>query len=89
MNQFAAKDDNDRLVAFQNILAERKKLELKIATKQEEADKEKNKQMLQTASSYTIDSIAKGLAELQLEFGGIVNGLSEKLAKATSRGDTS
>jgi hypothetical protein len=35
MNQFAAKDSKDRLMSFQNILAERKKLELKIATKQE------------------------------------------------------
>lgn len=87
MNQFAAKDSKDRLVAFQNILADRKKLELKIATKQEEAEKEKNKQVLQTASSYTVDSIVKGLAELQLEFGGIVNGLSEKLAKETSKLD--
>ena len=29
----------------------------------------------------------KGLAELQLEFGGIVNRLSEKLAKETSKLD--
>ena len=64
MNRFAAKDSKYRLVTFQGIIAERKKLELKIATKQEEADKEKNKQILQTASSYTVDSIVKGLAEL-------------------------
>ena len=44
MNRFAAKDSKYRLVTFQGIIAERKKLELKIATKQEEADKEKNKQ---------------------------------------------
>ncbi|NHC36457.1 hypothetical protein [Scytonema millei] len=87
MNQFAAKDSTDRLSAFQRILAERKDMALKIATKQEEADKEKNKQILQTASSYTVDNIVKGLAELQLEFGGIVNGLSEKLSKETSKLD--
>jgi len=41
MNHFATTDSKDRLMAFQNILAERKKLELKFAIKQEEADKEK------------------------------------------------
>lgn len=87
MNQLAAKDSKDRLLAFQRILAERKDMALKIATKQEEADKEKNKQILQTASSYTVDSIVKGLAELQLEFGGIVSGLSDKLSKETSKLD--
>ena len=87
MNQFAVKNSKDRLLAFQRILVERKDLALKIATKQEEADKEKNKQILQTASSYTVDSIVKGLAELQLEFGGIVSGLSEKLSQETSKLD--
>lgn len=87
MNQFAVKDNKEQLMAtFQRILAQRK-LELKIATKQEEADKEKNKQILETASTYTVDSIVKGLADLQLEFGSIVNGLSEKLAKENSKLD--
>lgn len=87
MNQFAVKDSKEQLMAtFQRILAQRK-LELKIATRQEEADKEKNKQILETASTYTIDSIVKGLADLQLEFGSIVNGLSEKLAKENSKLD--
>jgi DNA repair exonuclease SbcCD ATPase subunit len=87
MNRFVAKDSTDRLLTFQRILADRKDMSLKIATKQEEADKEKNKQILQTAASYTVDNIVKGLAELQLEFGGIVNGLSEKLSKETSKLD--
>ncbi|MDV2991316.1 MAG: hypothetical protein N4J56_000970 [Chroococcidiopsis sp. SAG 2025] len=85
MNRFVAKDSTDRLSTFQRILADRKDMSLKIATKQEEADKEKNKQILQTAASYTVDNIVKGLAELQLEFGGIVIGLSEKLSKETSK----
>lgn len=67
MNQIAVKDSKEQLMAaFQRILTERKKLELKIATRQEEADKEKNKQILATASTYTVDSIVKGLADLQL-----------------------
>ncbi|HCF28315.1 MAG TPA: hypothetical protein DEV81_14190 [Cyanobacteria bacterium UBA11049] len=88
MNQFAVKDGKEQIVAaFQRILAERKKLELKIATRQEEAEKEKNKQILATASTYTVDSIVKGLADLQLEFGSIVTGLSEKLAGENSKLD--
>ena len=88
MNQFAVKDSKEQIVAaFQRILAERKKLELKIATRQEEAEKEKNKQILSTASTYTVDSIVKGLADLQLDFGSIVIGLSEKLAKENSKLD--
>ena len=88
MNQLAVKDSKEQiLAAFQRILAERKKLELKIATRQEEAEKEKNKQILSTASTYTVDSIVKGLADLQLEFGSIVIGLSEKLAKENSKLD--
>jgi hypothetical protein len=81
MNQFALKDSKEQLMtAFQQIIAERKKLEFKIATRQEEAEKERNIQILETASAYTVDSIVKGLADLQLEFGSIVTGLSEKLA---------
>ncbi|MGB5959191.1 MAG: hypothetical protein WBG73_00925 [Coleofasciculaceae cyanobacterium] len=77
----ATKDSKEQIFkAFQQILTNRKNLDSKIATREEEAEKEKNKQLLEIASTYTIDSIVKGLADLQLEFGVIVNGLSEKLA---------
>ncbi|RCJ31990.1 hypothetical protein A6770_19265 [Nostoc minutum NIES-26] len=88
MTTVAFKDSKQQLMqAFQQILAERKKLESKIATKQEEAEKAKNQEILATASTYTVDSIVKGLADLQLEFGSIVNSLSEKLAKENSKLD--
>lgn len=88
MNQFAVKDSKEQLMAaFKQILVQRKNLELKIATRQEEAEKEKNKQTLETASTYTVDNIVKSLADLQLEFGSIVNGLSEKVAKENSKLD--
>ena len=87
MNQFTVKDSKEQLMAaFQQILAQRKS-ELKIATKQEEAEKELNKQILSTATTYTVDSIVKGLADLQLEFGSVINGLAEKLAKENSKLD--
>jgi hypothetical protein len=88
MTTVAAKDSKQQLMqAFGQIIADRKKLESKIATKQEEAEKAKNKEVLEVASTYTVDSIVKGIADLQLEFGGIVNSLSEKLGKENSKLD--
>ncbi|MGH1396916.1 MAG: hypothetical protein ACRAVC_23210 [Trichormus sp.] len=88
MTTVAFKDSKQQLMqAFQQILNQRKKLEFKIATKQEEADKAKNQEVLALASTYTVDSIVKGLADLQLEFGSIVNSLSEKLAQENSKLD--
>lgn len=84
----ATRDSKEQIFkAFQQILTDRKTLDSKIATREEEAEKEKNKQLLEVASTYTIDSIVKGLADLQLEFGGIVNGLSEKLESESSKLD--
>ncbi len=76
-----------QMQAFQQILTDKKKLASKIATKQEEAEKAKNKQILEAASIYTVDSIVKGLADLQLEFGSVINTLAEKLAKENSKLD--
>ncbi|HLO86671.1 MAG TPA: hypothetical protein VK203_16960 [Nostocaceae cyanobacterium] len=88
MTAGAIKDSKQQLVqAFQQIRAERKKLDSKIATKQEEAEKVKNQEILTIASAYTVDSIVKGLADLQLEFGSIVTSLSEKLAKENDKLD--
>ncbi|BAZ42821.1 hypothetical protein NIES4101_87910 [Calothrix sp. NIES-4101] len=88
MSIVASKDSKQQLMqAFQQILTERKNIESKIATKLEVAEKAKNKEILETASTYTVDSIVKSLADLQLEFGSIVNSLSEKLAKENSKLD--
>jgi molybdopterin-binding protein len=65
---------------FEQILADRKKLRSRIATKEEEAASARNEQVLDVVSAYTVDGIVKGLADLQLEFGGIVTQLSEKLS---------
>jgi hypothetical protein len=88
MTASTIKDSKQQLVqTFQQIRAERKKLDSKIATKQEEAEKAKNQEILTIASAYTVDSIVKGLADLQLEFGSIVTSLSEKLAKENDKLD--
>ncbi|XZN89609.1 MAG: hypothetical protein ACM65M_18345 [Microcoleus sp.] len=72
---------------FQQIIAERKKIESKVETKEQSAEKAKNQQLLEVASTYTIDSIVKGLADLQLDFGNIISGLSEKLNTELSKLD--
>ncbi|NEO89487.1 MAG: hypothetical protein F6K56_04190 [Moorea sp. SIO3G5] len=84
----ATKDSKDQIFqAFEQILKERQNIDSKIATKEEEAEKAKNQQVLETASNYTVDNIVKGMADLQLEFGTIVNELSEKLSSEASKLD--
>jgi hypothetical protein len=88
MTLATAKDSKAKILQnFQQILAENKKNESKVETKEQEAEKSKNKQLLEVASTYTIDSIVKGLADLQLDFGSIINGLSEKLSAESSKLD--
>ncbi|VXD13843.1 coiled-coil domain-containing protein [Planktothrix paucivesiculata] len=73
------------LAAFQQILAEQKRIESKVATKEQEAEQEKGKQILETAATYTVDSIVKGLADLQLDFGSIILELTEKLRTESTK----
>jgi hypothetical protein len=88
MVQIAAINSKEQLKqAFQQIVTERKKSQFKIATKQEVAESEKKQEILAVASTYTVDGIVKGLADLQLEFGSIVRQLSEKLANENSKLD--
>jgi hypothetical protein len=88
MTQVAGKDGKAKILEdFQKILAERQKIESRVATKEEEAEKEQNKLVVAAASQYTVDSIVRGLADLQLEFGGVVNGLSTRLTTETTKLD--
>lgn len=88
MSTVAPQDSKAKILeAFNQLIAEKRKIESKVATKEEEAAKEQNKQLLEVASTYTVDSIVKGLADLQLEFGTIVSGLADKLTKETSKLD--
>jgi len=84
----ATKDSKDQIFqAFEQILNQRKTIDSKIATKEEEAEKQKNQQVLEVASTYTVDSIVKGLADLQLDFGTVINQLSEKLTTESAKSD--
>ncbi|MBW4493717.1 MAG: hypothetical protein KME26_11650 [Oscillatoria princeps RMCB-10] len=88
MSTVAQPDSKAKILeAFNQLIAEKKKIGSKVATKEEEAAKEQNKQLLSVVSTYTTDSIVKGLADLQLEFSSIISGLSEKLTKESSKLD--
>lgn len=88
MTQVVVKDSKAKILeTFQQILADKQKIESKVATKEEEAEKEKNQRVLEAASQYTADSIVRGLADLQLEFGSVINGLSTRLTTETSKLD--
>ncbi|WP_373542778.1 hypothetical protein [Chamaesiphon sp.] len=67
------------LAELDRILAKQKQPGSKVATKEEEAQLVKNQEIVNKAASYTIDTIVKGMADLQLEFGSIITGLSERL----------
>lgn len=86
MNQPVAKDSKAKILqAFNQLLTEKRKSPSVVATKEEEAEKAKSQEILAIASTYTSDSIVKGLADLQLEFGNIINQLTDTLAAQTQK----
>ena len=68
------------LKAFRELLSKYRQTTSKIRTKQETADREADKQIVEMASKYTVESIVKGLADLQLDFGKSTADLVAKLA---------
>lgn len=63
--------------AFQAILAEQPTS--RVATKDEESERSQNQALLATVGDYSTDRIVRGLADLQLEFGAVVQEMSAKL----------
>lgn len=89
MNQPFIKDSKAKIFqAFNQVLTEQKKIASTVVTKEEEAEKAKNQEILATVANYTNDTIVKGLADLQLDFGNIIHQLTEKLASETTKLDT-
>jgi len=80
------KDSKDTIAtAFNQLLHQYQQTESRIATKEEEAEKNKNKQLLSKTIDYTVDNIINGMASLQLSFGGIVSELAENLSTESSK----
>ena len=73
------------MLAFNKLLAQYQKLESKVATKEEEAEKAKNQQLLTKATDYTVDNIVNGMASLQLDFGGAVDSIKDKLTVESTK----
>ena len=86
MNQPSVKDNKDKIVAaFEQLFNQYQKGESKIATKEEEAEKSKNQQLLSKTSDYTVDNIINGMASLQLSFGSTTNELAENLTTESNK----
>jgi hypothetical protein len=80
------KDSKSQILAnLDRILADRSRPGSKVATKEEEAQLVKNQEIVTNAATYTVDTIVKGMADLQLEFGSIVAGLSDRLTVEVER----
>jgi hypothetical protein len=73
------------LKAFHQVLERQKTLESKIVTKEELAERAKDREVVQRAGGYTIETIVKGLAELQLVFGTSVETLARRLGEDSGK----
>lgn len=65
--------------AFQTLVTQRKKLNSRIPTKAETAQKVYHQDLLEKVKSYTPEGIVKGLADLQIKFVDAVENLSTEL----------
>jgi hypothetical protein len=68
------------LEAFQQLFEARKPFPSRTAIREEVAEKAKDKRVVETVSTYTVESVVKGLAELQLHFGADIDGLAARLS---------
>ena len=64
---------------FEQLLEERRGQPSATVTREEAAEKARDRQMVEAASTYTVERVVKGLADLQLHFGGDVGELGTKL----------
>ncbi len=86
MVQAGLQDSKHAIVtAFSKLLTEYQQTESKVATKEEEAEKAKNQQLLAKTTDYTVDNIINGMASLQLSFGSVINELSENLTVESNK----
>ncbi|EKD10013.1 MAG: hypothetical protein P5702_12710 [Limnospira sp. PMC 1291.21] len=88
MSKLASLETQSQIMAaFSKIISDRQNIVSKVATKEEQAEREKRKQVLEQAATYTVDSLVKGLADLQLDFSGVITELSEKLETESAKLD--
>lgn len=86
MTQPTPKDSKQQILqAFNKLLLDYQKGDSKIATKEEEVEKAKNQELLATVADYSLDNIVNSMASLQLDFGNIINELSERLTNESAK----
>jgi hypothetical protein len=68
------------LAAFQRLFEARKPSPSRLAIREEVVEKERDRRVIETASTYTVESVVKGLAELQLHFDRDIEGLAARLS---------
>ncbi len=56
-----------------------------VATKAEAAEQAKAREIVARAASYTVESIVKSLADVQVELGGAIDGLGDQLEREASK----
>jgi hypothetical protein len=72
---------------FKRLLTDFKAQESKIITRDELAEKQRERKIVDAASTYTVENIVKGLADLQLYFEGVVKTNAERLASELDKLD--
>ena len=72
---------------FQQLLAETKRVESKITTKEEIAARQQDKEIVERACTYTIESVVKELVDLQLVFDRTIDELTNQLSRESVKLD--
>jgi hypothetical protein len=86
MVEFTSLEGKEQVIsAFAKLLAQYQKVESKIATKEEQAEKTKNQQLLEKATEYTVNNIVNGMASLQLDFGSAIDSIKERLTEESTK----
>jgi hypothetical protein len=73
------------LKSFQQVVDHQKALQSRIVTAEEAAERAREREVVKTASGYTVEVIIKGLADLQLHFGDTIDGVARRLTDEASR----
>ncbi|HEU4410732.1 MAG TPA: hypothetical protein VFS43_36105 [Polyangiaceae bacterium] len=78
----------DQVLVLFPQLAQRRKAESRVVTREEEARKARDREAAEAAAAHTVEGIVKGLAGLQLDFGKSVDELAARLeAEARKLGE--
>jgi hypothetical protein len=81
----AVENKSQIMTAFNKLIIEVRKTESKVETKEQEAEKIKNWELVAKTADYTVDNIVNGMAVLQLDFSNVIEQLTEKLVNESEK----